>query len=53
MSEKDDEVKLRCGFVCSNCKSCVLRHYAMTTGRCSNCHAQLSEDDAYLDGAGI
>ncbi len=45
--------KLPCGFECSNCRTCILRHYALTQGRCWNCKALLRDDEHLEWGAGI
>jgi hypothetical protein len=42
------------GVICLSCGTCVMRHYAVTQGRCWNCRAALNEDaQACTAGGGI
>ncbi len=41
------------GIVCKNCSAFVFQHYAITSGRCWNCRALLTEEQCYDEGAGI
>jgi hypothetical protein len=42
------------GVICSQCGTCIMRHYALTQGRCWNCNTPLRDDiDACVDGEGI